>query len=636
MSTKIFTKVSDAADELFTQLGNEMCLAAPLGLGKPNVLLNVLYDRAKNNPQLKLTLYTALSLNLPHPPAGLGRKFLKPFSERHWGKNYPELEYAKDAQANKLPPNVKVHEFYFLAGSLLNSPTAQRDYLCVNYTHVCKPVFQKNVRVVVQLIARNPNSKSNTYSLSSNTDVSLDLIELYKKHKKPLLVVGVVHPDMPFLGGEAEVSEDFFDMIIDDPENKHELYATPRMPIVNVDHAIGFYASQMVADNGTLQIGIGSLADALVSSLILRHTKPEVYSHLVEACWQEHAPASELCLEKDPFEKGLYGLSEMVSDGYMHFHRAGILKRHVTDERSGANVYLHGAFFLGSKDFYAWLRSLKGDDFTGLQMTRVSRVNDLYDPHESTLRKQRINPRFINTCMQVSLLGGVASETLEDGRVVSGVGGQYNFVAMSHELENSRSILLLRSTREHKGERLSNIVWSLGNQTIPRHLRDVVITEYGIANLFGKTDEETICELLNIADSQFQEELMLAAKKQGKLAQNYEIPTWARNNTPEKINRFISMGKKQGTFATFALGSDFTPEEGKLVVALEKIKNLAANTTFSAKWKIASMAWRGMTCDPKPFQAELARMGLQKPRGLKEKWERQLVLAALYEEKEST
>ena len=74
---------------------------------------------------------------------------------------------------------------------------------------------------------------------------------------------------------------------------------------------------------------------------------------------------------------------------------------------------------------------------------------------------------------------------LEDGRVVSGVGGQYNFVAQGHALHDARSILILRSWRESGGEVSSNIVWEYGHCTIPRHLRDIVITEYGIADLRG-------------------------------------------------------------------------------------------------------------------------------------------------------
>src|SRR5437763_16793619 len=103
----------------------------------------------------------------------------------------------------------------------------------------------------------------------------------------------------------------------------------------------------------------------------------------------------------------------------------------------------------------------------------------------------------------VSLQGSGVSDSMECGWVVSGVGGQYNFFAMAHALPGARSILCVRATRTRHGRTTSNIVWNYGHQTIPRHLRDLVVTEYGIADLRGRTDEEIIAALLNVADSRF-------------------------------------------------------------------------------------------------------------------------------------
>ncbi|PYS70050.1 MAG: acetyl-CoA hydrolase, partial [Acidobacteria bacterium] len=137
-------------------------------------------------------------------------------------------------------------------------------------------------------------------------------------------------------------------------------------------------------------------------------------------------------------------------------------------------------------------------------MTGISYVNELYG-EEELKRPQRQAARFVNTGLVVTLTGAVASDGLEDGRVLSGVGGQYNFVAMAHELEDGRSILMIRSTKERDGKLRSNIRWNYGHVTIPRHLRDIVVTEYGIADLRGRTDEEVIIALVEIADSRFQD-----------------------------------------------------------------------------------------------------------------------------------
>ena len=105
--------------------------------------------------------------------------------------------------------------------------------------------------------------------------------------------------------------------------------------------------------------------------------------------------------------------------------------------------------------------------------------------------------------MMATALGAAVSDGLEDGQVVSGVGGQYNFVAMAHAVAGGRSVLMLRSTRTSRGSVSSNILWNYGHTTIPRHLRDIYVTEYGIADLRGKSDEDCILAMLSICPTTF-------------------------------------------------------------------------------------------------------------------------------------
>jgi acyl-CoA hydrolase len=609
-----FHRIEDAAPWLIAQLGRKMKVATPLGLGKPNLLINALVGQVEKDAALSLKIYTALSLDPPHPTGDLESRFFAPFAERHWGKAYPRLAYLKPH------PSIEVHEFYFQAGVALSSPSLQQNYQSINYTHVARRVFESEVQAVVQLIAKRETSDGVRYSLSCNPDLTLDLKDLYLEAKKPFHMVGVVHPDLPFLGGEAEVDESFFTAIVEDETNTHTLFALPRVPVDETDHAIGFYASQLIADEGTLQVGIGSLNDAIVHSLLIRHQKNADYQALLTAAYSDRPLPEKLVVESKPFQHGLYGLSEMITDGFMHLRNAGILKRHVRDELSGRSTYLHGAFFLGTKVFYEWLRKLSKEDYDGLRMSRISKINDLYDPNEILLRKQRKNARFMNTCMEVTLLGGAASETLENGKVVSGVGGQYNFVSMSHELVDARSILMLRSTRTKHGKRTSNLVWAHGQLTIPRHLRDIVITEYGIADVRNTTDAETIAALLNITDSEFQEELLATAKQNLKIAADYEIPAWAKHNTPEKVKAWIQMGQASRHFGAFPFGSDFTPEEEKLALALGKLAPLSTSG-------IAKELFHAGNSDS--HEAELKRMGLDRAGSIKGSVYRRLLQSAL-------
>src|SRR6266566_7597774 len=115
-----------------------------------------------------------------------------------------------------------------------------------------------------------------------------------------------------------------------------------------------------------------------------------------------------------------------------------------------------------------------------IQMMAVSFTNELYGD-EASKRRARVDARFVNNAMMATLLGAVISDGLEDGQVVSGVGGQYNFVAQAFALQGARSILTVETTPQAGARTQSNIRWSYGHETIPRHLRDVIITEYGVA-----------------------------------------------------------------------------------------------------------------------------------------------------------
>lgn len=599
-------QAKEAVDFILREVKGTIRLGTPLGLGKPNLLLNELYAHFKSDPNRQLEIYTALSLSPPTGKSFFEQRFYGPFLDRHFGRDYPRLRYVEEQ--DHLPANIRVHEFYFQAGQALASPASQRSYIGLNYTHAGLALLERGLNVIVQLVSRAADGR---YSLSCNPDLTLDVKDLARQRRRPLLLVAVVHPDLPFLGGDAVVEESFFDLVLDSGAQPG-LFALPRLPIDPVSHLIGLHASQLVADGGTLQIGIGSLSEALVHFALLRQRDNHAYRNLVSSFWRAPAALGSLCA----FTHGLYGTSEMVMDGFMHLRQAGILTRKVRE--AGGERYLHGAFFLGSKTFYEWLRNLTGDDFSGLAMTRVSKVNDLYDADETALRRQRTKARFFNTCMKVTLLGGAVSDTLDDGKVVSGVGGQYNFVAMSHELPDSLSVLMLKSTRVQKGKRISNIVWDGGHLTIPRHLRDVVVTEYGVANLRGRTDEECIIALLEITDSAFQAQLMDQAKAAGKLRADYRIPALASRNTPGEVDAFAK--KFSAHFPAYPFGSDFTPAEEKIVAALEALKSMTPPRLLRTL-----LAGGGRS----RYAAELGRMGLLAPRGLRERLYARLLAGAL-------
>ena len=279
--------------------------------------------------------------------------------------------------------------------------------------------------------------------------------------------------------------------------------------------------------------------------------------------------------------------------------------------RNGAVA--HGGFFLGPRDFYRFLKDLPENERKLFRMKRISQINQLYG-HEEVDRLQRINGRFINTCMKVTLNGSACSDALEDGNQISGVGGQYNFVAMAHELPDARSILQLRSTRALSDGRFeSNIVFNYGNCTIPRHLRDIVITEYGIADLRGHTDEEVAIQLIQIADSRFQPDLIKSAVNAKKLPPGFQLEERFKNNTPKRYTKLLRDFKRSGLFPPFPLGSDLTDTEIQLGRALKKLKKMS-------KFQIFRQLLVSLLQPTKSKNEEaLKRMKLNLPRNLKEK-----------------
>ena len=294
-------------------------------------------------------------------------------------------------------------------------------------------------------------------------------------------------------------------------------------------------------------------------------------------------------------------------------------------ERLRNGVLVDAGFFFGPKGFYAGLRRLDAAERRLFAMRGISFVNELYGPEWELKIAQRRHARFINTTMMVTGLGAAVSDALADGRVVSGVGGQYNFVAMAHALPEARSILCLRATRTAKGVTTSNIVWSYGHTTIPRHLRDIVVTEYGIADLRGKTDGEVAEALVTIMDARFQDRFVADAKHSGKLPAGYRPTATARSNVPHRIVKEFAAWRKQGLFVEFPFGSDLTPHE---VVLTKALKRLAAKMeSWLGRTRLAIDAVR--RADTSEFEPYLVRMSLQQPKSFNERVQRRLLAVAL-------
>ena len=537
------------ADAIINRVGRNLVLALPLGLGKANHVANALFARASNDSSIRLHIFTALTLEAPRGAPGLERRFVQPFAERVFA-GYPELAYGAAQRAGTLAPNITVDEFFFQAGTRLGVAAAQQNYISANYTHALRYVLARGVNVVAQLVARRERGGDTRLSLSCNPDLTLDLLASRAREQCDFLFVGQVNSELPFMPGDGDVAEQEFDLLLEGPATDFPLFAPPRESIDLAEHATGIHVARTIADGGTLQLGIGSLGDAVAHALILRHRASSDFRAI--ATRLDPAVRAPIGMrESDPFVAGLHGLSEMLVESFLDLMHAGILKREVD------GALLHAAFFLGSRAFYRALRDMPEAELAKLRMTSVLFVNQLYGD-EAAKRRARVKARFINNAMMATLLGAVVSDALDNGQVVSGVGGQYNFVAQAFALDDARSIIMVRATREAHRRTASNIRWNYGHTTIPRHLRDVVVTEYGVADLRGKTDRDVIAAMLAVADSRFQDELLRQAKEAGKIEQGFELPAACRDNTPDRIARALKPAREQGLLPPFPFGTDFT------------------------------------------------------------------------------
>src|SRR6185312_2787243 len=138
------------ADDLIRDVGKKIVLALPLGLGKANNIANAIFKRAAADPSISLTIFTALTLEKPHPKNEIERRFIEPVIERLFG-GYPELLYAKALREHSLPANITVNEFFLLAGQWLHVPYMQQNYIAANYTHALRYILDRGVNVAAQL-----------------------------------------------------------------------------------------------------------------------------------------------------------------------------------------------------------------------------------------------------------------------------------------------------------------------------------------------------------------------------------------------------------------------------------------------------------------------------------------------------
>lgn len=354
-------------------------------------------------------------------------------------------------------PEMKGHfvlNSMFLAPNTRSSVWENRgDFIPLNFHQFPRAFRDGLIPIDVFMTIVSPPDQYGYCSLGVSVDHSKQLVESAK------VVIAEVNPNMPRTYGDTFIHVSQFDYIVenDDPLLELKRFADKD----EVTDAIGRNVASLISDGDTLQMGAGTIPDALLFYL------------------------------KDKNDLGIH--SEMFSDGLIELIESGVINGKYKTLWPNKIV---ATFVEGTKKVYDYVH-----ENPIFQFFPVDYVNN------PCIIAQNDNMVSINQALEIDLLGQVASESIGT-KQYSGIGGQLDFIRGAAMARNGRPILVLPSTA--RSGTISRISCNMKPGTPLSDTRNdvhYVVTEYGIANLFAKTNEQRAKELINIAHPDFRAKL---------------------------------------------------------------------------------------------------------------------------------
>ncbi|MFA7273683.1 MAG: acetyl-CoA hydrolase/transferase C-terminal domain-containing protein [Crocinitomicaceae bacterium] len=318
-------------------------------------------------------------------------------------------------------------------------------------------LFRKGIIPIdVALITVSPPDKHGYCSLGTSVDISLAATQCAK------IVIAQINDQMPRTHGDGLIH---ISKITHQVEHSQPLPEVSYPELTDEIKAIGKHICELIEDGSTLQMGIGAIPNAVLSYL------------------GNH--------------KNLGIHSEMFSDGVLSLVEKGVINGSRKKKYVGMVV---SSFVVGSKKLFDFI-----DDNPMVQLLDFEYVNN------TAVIKQNPKVVAINSAIEIDLTGQVCADSIGN-KIFSGVGGQMDFIRGASLSEGGKPIIALTSTTS-KGE--SKIVPFLkqgaGVVTTRAHVH-YVVTEYGVANLYGKTIGERVKLLINIAHPAHREQLLESSK----------------------------------------------------------------------------------------------------------------------------
>ena len=348
--------------------------------------------------------------------------------------------------------------FFFGAATRAGGQDGWIDFIPCSFSDIPSMIERQQIAADVVFSMASPMNSEGYFSLSLGADYTMAAVA------KARVVVLEVNPNVPFAHGNCHVHISQVTALIENSEPVMEV-GLPKIGPVQV--AIGKYVADMIEDGSTLQIGYGGIPDAVVMQLTAKH------------------------------DLGIH--TEMIGDGILTLIESGA----VTNRKK---TYLPGkmiaTFALGSKKLYQFM-----ERNPALEMHPADFTND------PCLAAQNDKLVAINATLQIDLLGQCGSESLSH-LPYSGTGGQVDFVRAANRSRGGKAFIVLPSTARE--DSISRIVATLApgtHMTTSKNDINYVVTEYGVAQLRGKSAKQRVQEMISISHPEFRAELTETARQ---------------------------------------------------------------------------------------------------------------------------
>jgi acyl-CoA hydrolase len=351
------------------------------------------------------------------------------------------------------------HDAYFFGGATREGGQAGWiDYIPAYFSELPMLIDRGLTPADVVMTMASPMDEYGYFSLSLAPDYTMAAV------RKARVILLEVNPNVPFANGDCHVHISQVSGLV---ESDDELFEVGLPSIGPVQEAIGKHVAELIDDGATLQIGYGGIPDAVVMQL--QHKR----------------------------DLGIH--TEMIGDGILSLIESGAVTNRRKTFMPGKTV---ATFALGSRKLYHFLHRNPT-----LEMHPVDFTNDPY------IAARNDNLCCINATLQIDLLGQCGSESLGP-TPYSGTGGQVDFVRAANRSKNGKAFIVLPSTAKNDTiSRIAPVLCPGTHVTTSKNDINYVVTEYGVAQLRGKTAKQRAEALIGIAHPNFRAELREAARK---------------------------------------------------------------------------------------------------------------------------